>query len=346
MLCSVATRARKGAPVHLGILGVGRIGRMHARHALGCERVTAVTLHDVDGSRVDELSGELDLPGTTDLDRLLSTVDAVLVATPTPVHGDAVRAALAAGVHVLCEKPLALDPTLITELAALTPGGVHLVVGFQRRFDPAYAAIRAAIAAGEYGTVFLVRATAFDHAPPDLGYIATSGGIFHDQFIHDLDALPWVLGERAVAVQATGSVLVDPGFADAGDVDTASVTLRFASGALGVITGGRCDGGGYDNRLEVFAQRAAVCAGLDERTPLTSLEPGVPPPREPHQGFDTRWARGYRRELEVFTDVVAGAAVNPSPALDGLHSLEIARACELSRRADRTVRIAADGTLS
>jgi len=391
--------------VRLGILGVGRIGQMHARHAMDCERVTSVTLYDADGVRATELADQLRAaadatPARSDsaaagasnaarssvaagasnaagasvaggaagasgvrgggprprrpkpveargpsLDAVLADVDAVLVATPTPTHADAVSAALAANVHVLCEKPLALDPALITELHHQVPGGVHLVVGFQRRFDPAYTAIRAAIAGGRYGTVYVARATAFDHAPPALDYIAGSGGIFVDQFIHDLDALPWLLGERVVAVQATGSVLVDPTFAEAGDVDTATVTLRFGSGAIGLVCGGRRNGGGYDNRLELFAEHASVCTGLDGRTPLTSLEPGGPAPREPHAHFVTRWARAYRHELEAFADVVDGVAENPSPPLDGLHSLEIARACELSRRSGREVRIEADRSL-
>jgi myo-inositol 2-dehydrogenase / D-chiro-inositol 1-dehydrogenase len=332
--------------MHLGILGVGRIGRIHARHAVGCEHVTSLTLYDTDEVGAKELADELGVTGSSDLDAVLADVDAVLVATPTPTHVDTVGAALAAGVHVLCEKPLALDAALIRDLHERVPDGVHLVIGFQRRFDPGYAAARAALKAGEYGTVYLVRATTFDHTPPDAGYIATSGGIFRDQFIHDLDALPWLLGERVAHVYATGSVLVDPAFAAVGDVDTAAVTLRFESGVLGVISGGRRNGGGYDNRLELFTERASVVAGLDEYTPLTSLDPGGVAPQHPHEHFVTRWARAYRHELDVFAEVVAGRVENPSPPLDGLHSLEIAQACELSRRTGRGVHIAADGSLT
>ncbi len=332
--------------MHLGIVGVGRIGRMHARHAMECGRFDAVTLYDTDELLAKEHAERLGVAGTSELDVVLSRADAVLVANPTPYHGETVRAALAAGVHVLCEKPLAMDATTITELAALVPAGVHLVVGFQRRFDPAYTRIRRAVAAGEYGTVYLARATAFDHEPPDLGYIATSGGIFRDQFVHDLDSLPWLLGERVESVRATGSVLVDPAFAEAGDVDVAAVVLGFAGGAIGLVAGGRRNGGGYDNRLELFAERASVATGLDDRTPLHSLEPGAAPPPDPHRQFTTRWAGAYRRELEVFADIVAGRAENPSPPLDSLHSLEIALACGLALRTGRTVTIAPDGTIA
>lgn len=336
--------------MHLGILGVGRIGQMHARHAADCTRITSLTLYDTDELRAKELADELGTAGSSDLDAVLAAVDAVLIATPTPTHADMVRAALVAGLHVLCEKPLAADTITIRDLHRGVPDGVHLVVGFQRRFDPAYTAIRAAIAAGEYGVVYLVRATTFDHRPPDPAYIATSGGIFRDQFIHDLDVLPWLLGERVTTVQAAGGVLVDPAFEAADDVDTAAVMLRFGSGTIGVVCGGRRNGGGYDNRLEVFAERASVGTGLDEHTPLTSLEPASlrfgEAPRHPHEHFMTRWEQAYRHELELFADITAGRAENPSPALDSLHSLEIAQACELSRRTNRSVHIGSDGTLS
>jgi myo-inositol 2-dehydrogenase / D-chiro-inositol 1-dehydrogenase len=336
--------------MHLGILGIGRIGQMHARHAAGCAQITSLTLYDTDELRAKQLADELGITGSSDLDAVLAAVDAVLIATPTPTHADVVRAALAARVHVLCEKPLAADAATIRDLDRAVPDGVHLVVGFQRRFDPAYEAIRAAIAAGGYGAIYLIRATTFDHVPPDPGYLAASGGIFRDQFIHDLDVLPWLLGERVTTVQATGSVLVDPVFEAADDVDTAAVTLRFESGAIGVVCGGRRNGGGYDNRLEVFAERASVSAGLDEHTPLTSLEPGgtvhAAASRHPHESFMTRWARAYRRELDLFAEVIAGRVENPSPALDGVHALEIAQACELSRRTSRSAHIATDGSVA
>ena len=332
--------------MHLGILGVGRIGQMHARHAMDCPQVTSLTLYDTDEVRAKELADELGATGSGDLRAVLAAVDGVLVATPTPTHPDTVGAALAAGVHVLCEKPLAADAATITHLHARVPDGVHLVVGFQRRFDPAYTAIREAVLAGEYGVVYLVRAAAFDRTPPAAEYIATSGGIFRDQLVHDLDALPWLLGQRVSVVQATGSVLVDSAFATAGDVDTAAALLRFTGGAIGVVCGGRRNGGGYDNRLELFAERASVSTGLDERTPLTSMEPGAAGPHHPYEHFTTRWALAYRQELEVFADVIAGRAAKPSPALDGLHSLEIAQACELSRRSGLPVHIAEDGSLA
>lgn len=328
--------------MRLGILGVGRIGAMHAanaaRSAASGGRVDRVVLHDADGPRAAALAAELGVDVAASTDELFAGVDGVLVATPSPTHPAVASAALAAGLPVLCEKPLALDPVEVVRLADLADAeGVDLVVGFQRRFDPALNRARAAIAAGEYGRVYLARALAMDHRPPSMEYVAGSGGIFVDQLVHDLDALPWLLGERVVRVHATGAVVVDPAFASVGDVDTAVVTLTFASGALGVVVGGRSNGGGYDNRVEISAELASVTAGLDAATPITSLEEGVVAPPSPYPGFVERWAPAYAAELETFAAIVAGDVANPSTARESLHALAVARACALSVSEDRSV---------
>ena len=331
--------------MRLGILGVGRVGAMHAADAVRSResggRIGHVVVHDADAPRAAALAADLGVDAATDVDALFASVDGVLVATPSATHPAVVAAALGAGLPVLCEKPLALDPAEVERLADLADAaGVPLVVGFQRRFDPALGAVRAAIAAGEYGRVYLVRALAMDHRPPSMDYVATSGGIFVDQLVHDLDALPWLLGESVTSVHAVGAVLVDPGFAAVGDVDTAVVTLTFASGTLGVVVGGRSNGGGYDNRVEISAEHASVTAGLDASTPLTSLEAGVAAPTDPYPGFIERWAPAYAAELEAFASIAAGEAPNPSTARDSLHALAVARACALSLREGRTVTVA------
>lgn len=326
----------------LAVLGVGRIGRMHARYAVENAAVDEVRFYDVDAAAAAAAATDLGIRSESDLPTLLDWADGALIATPTPVHEQSVLACLAAGVPVLCEKPLALDPEVVERLAdAADRAGVPLVVGFQRRFDPEATAIRAGIAAGEYGAVYLIRALAMDARPPSVEYIAGSGGIFIDQLVHDLDALPWLLGERVVRVSATGSVLVDPRIGEVGDVDTAVVVLTFASGALGVIAAGRRNGDGYDNRWEISAEHVSVTAGLSDRTPLRV--PGAPGllagPAWP--GFQERWETAYRAEITGFADVVAGRLVNPSPARDGLHALEIAAACRESMVTQRPVDITA-----
>jgi len=328
--------------MRIGVAGVGRIGAMHARHLGALDEVDEVLLFDPVAGRADAVAAVLG-PRTravADLDELLRDSDGFVVATPTDTHPDLVRRGIAAGVPALCEKPAAGDldglRALIDDVEA---SGVAVLVGFQRRFDPAVRMLRERIRSGALGTVYLVRTIGQDAVPPDVGYLPGSGGIYRDLFIHDLDAVPWLVGEPVVQVYASGAVLVDPAFADADDVDTAVAVLRFAGGAHAVLTGGRQHGLGYDHRIEVIGSRDALAVGVDERTPLTSLEPGQRPATDPYPGFPERFERAYRNEMAVFVDVVAGRADNPSPVRDSLVSLELAIACDTSRRGGGPVRL-------
>jgi myo-inositol 2-dehydrogenase / D-chiro-inositol 1-dehydrogenase len=329
--------------MRIGVAGTGRIGAMHAANLAALEQVDQVVLFDPVPGRAEHLAGPLGSRAThvDDLDGLLSGCDGVLLATPTDTHPAMLRRCLATRVPVLCEKPIASDleemRALVDEVAA---SGVEVLVGVQRRFDPALAEAHRRIRAGELGAVYLVRALANDARPPDPGYLPGSGGIFRDLLIHDLDAVPWLVGEPVEEVFASGSVLVDEAFAAADDVDNAVAVLRFAGGAHAVLAGGRHDPLGYDHRIEVLGSRDSVAVGVDPRTPLTSLEPDGPRATEDaYPGFAERFHRAYLNEMAVFTEVVAGRAANPSPARDSLVSLRLAQACEASRRSGTPVRV-------
>ena len=267
--------------------------------------------------------------------------DGVLGATPTPSHAEVLLRCVEAGVPALCEKPLAGDLATMRMLVdRVEAAGVPVLVGFQRRFDPAIAELKRRIVAGDVGDVYLVRALAMDHEPPDLSYLPGSGGIYRDLFIHDLDAVPWLVGEPVVEVHAMGSVLVHPAFGAADDDDTAVVTLRFAGGAIAQLAGGRKDGVGYDHRIDVIGSKDALGAGYDPRTPFSSLEPGGQlAGTDAYRGFQERFAVAYAREMQVFCDVVAGRAENPSPVRDSLVSLILAEACDTSLRSGRPVHL-------
>jgi myo-inositol 2-dehydrogenase/D-chiro-inositol 1-dehydrogenase len=328
--------------MRIGVAGVGRIGTMHAAHLASLPAVDEVLLYDPVDGRATTAAATLDKVRPTDTTAgLIEQADGVLVATPTDTHPALVRACLAAGTPVLCEKPIAAD---LDEMARLVDEidkrGTPVLVGFQRRFDPAVVELRRRIATGELGPIYHVRATGFDANPPDLGYLPSSGGIFRDLLIHDLDAVPWLVGEPVTEVYASGSVLVDRAFADADDVDNAVVLLRFAGGAHAVLAGGRHDPLGYDHRIEVLGGKDSVAVGLDPRTPLTSLEPDGPQAGpDAYPGFPERFRRAYLNEMRVFADVIAGRAENPSPARDSLVSLRLAEACERSRRTGEPVRL-------
>jgi myo-inositol 2-dehydrogenase/D-chiro-inositol 1-dehydrogenase len=321
--------------MRIGVAGVGRIGTMHAANLAATSSVSEVLLFDPVPGRAAAVA----TPGTRavdELDDLLAQSDGVVVATPTTTHPEVVRECLRTGTPALCEKPIAADVTAMAALVdEIDATDVPVLVGFQRRFDPAMVALRLRIVAGELGRLYHVRATGFDADPPDFGYLPTSGGIFRDLLIHDLDAVPWLVDEPVVEVYAAGSVLVDPAFERADDVDNAVVVLTFAGGTLAVLSAGRHDPLGYDHRIEVLGARDSVVVGLDVRTPLNT---GTSPKTESYQGFPERFQQAYRNEMLVFTDVVAGTAENPSPARDSLVSLRLADACEQSRRTGQPVR--------
>ncbi|TCO65020.1 Gfo/Idh/MocA family protein [Actinocrispum wychmicini] len=321
--------------MRIGVAGVGRIGAMHAGNLASLDTVDEVVLFDpIPGRAAVAATAIGQARAVDDLDTLLKDSDGVLVATPTTTHPETVRRALAAKVPALCEKPIASDYDEMSALVAdIEAAGVEVLVGFQRRFDPAIVELYRRIRGGEVGKLYLVRSIGNDAEPPDFGYLPASGGIFRDLLIHDLDAVPWLVGEPVVEVYAAGSVLVDNAFAEADDVDNAVVTLRFAGGAHALLACGRHDPLGYDHRIEVLGSKDSLTVGLDPRTPLTSLEPGGPVVgADAYPGFPERFHRAYVNEMAVFVDVVADKVANPSPARDSLKSLALALACDKSRR--------------
>ncbi|GAB3300576.1 Gfo/Idh/MocA family protein [Parasphingorhabdus pacifica] len=318
----------------IGVAGVGRIGSMHATNLTALDEVEQLLLFDPQPGKAATAAASLGGP-TVAVDTAddLVAADGVLVATPTDTHPEMVRRAIAAGKPVLCEKPLAPDlPSMGTLVDEVEASGVPVLVGFQRRFDPATVELHRRLRSGTAGTVYLVRAVCNDHLPPSPEFVATSGGLFRDCLIHDLDAVPWLVGEPVTEVYASGSVLVDGSFEEAGDVDNAIVMLRFAGGAHAVLSASRHDPVGYDCRLEVFTSKDTVAVGLDDRTPLNSLDDGGPRPSAPWQSFIERYHDAYLNEMEVFLDVIAGRAGNPSPPRDSLISFRLAEACEESAR--------------
>ncbi|NEA05500.1 dehydrogenase, partial [Streptomyces sp. SID10116] len=195
--------------------------------------------------------------------------------------------------------------------------------------------------AGRLGRLHTVRAITSDPAPPPAAYLPLSGGLYRDCLVHDFDILRWVTGREVTVVYATGSDAGPAMFRDAGDVDTAAAILTLDDGTLATATATRCNGAGYDVRMELAGERDQLAVGMDERTPLTSVEPAGPPaPVKPWPGFLERFAPAYEAELAAFVEVVRGERVNPCDGREALHALRIAEACELSRRERRPVRMA------
>jgi myo-inositol 2-dehydrogenase/D-chiro-inositol 1-dehydrogenase len=326
--------------MRIGVIGVGRIGAMHAGGLASQDEVDQVILADVDRPRAESVAADLGLESMT-LEEIFGKVDAVVIAAATSAHAQLIEAAADARLPMFCEKPIAVDIGATRDVMQhVSRAGTVLQVGFQRRFDVGYRAARDLVAGGRIGTLYAVRMAGHDPAPPPAEYIAVSGGIFRDFSIHDFDALRFVTGREVVEVYADGSVIGFPLFEEYHDVDTAVATLRTEGGALGILSVTRHDPLGYDVRMELFGSDDSVSVGWDPRLPLRSVEPGMPPaPAEPYRNFQERFADAYRAEMAAFIDVVADRGENPCTPQDALEALRIAVACDLSRAEHRPVRL-------
>ncbi len=325
--------------LRVGLAGLGRMGRIHAANlAWRCPSAELAAVTDADADAAGRAGAELGVPVVPDFDALLSTVDAVVVATPTGTHAELVTRAARAGRAVFCEKPVSLDrPATVDTLAAVGSAGVPFQVGFHRRFDPDWAAATARIRAGELGEVYLFRTSLRDMRSPDPAFLASSGGFFVDVTIHDLDTARWMVGE-VVEVTATGAALSDPRFADLADIDTALVTLRFASGALGVIDNSRSAGYGYECSTEVVGSAATVRVENPPPRHYRWLTPGSDARGIPRD-FQERFPEAYRAELEGFArSVLTGAPVAVGGA-DAMAAYDLAVAADRSWRTGLPVRV-------
>jgi myo-inositol 2-dehydrogenase/D-chiro-inositol 1-dehydrogenase len=248
---------------------------------------------------------------------------------------------VAAGVPTFCEKPVSRDAGEAALLARrVAEVGVPVQIGYPRRFDPAFAAVRAAVADGELGMVRTVRSTTMDPAPPPRAYLAGSGGIYRDCAVHDFDAVRWVTGQEVTEVYAAGTIRDEEWFGELGDVHTASAVLTLDGGALAVVSNTRYNARGHDVRLEVHGTRDAMAAGLGPGLPLRSAEPGVSfPDGKPFTFFMDRLAEAFRVELTAFTEVVAGRLASPCTVQDAIETGWVAEACTLSLREHRPVQI-------
>ncbi|WP_030757078.1 Gfo/Idh/MocA family oxidoreductase [Streptomyces griseus] len=328
--------------MRIGLIGTGRIGSFHAGVLARHPEVGSLVVADADAGRAASVAAALGAEAAPDVTALLGRdLDAVVIASATAAHAELIARAARAGLPVFCEKPIALDvPGTLAALAAVAEAGTELQLGFMRRFDAGYRAARDAVRAGRLGRLHTVRTVSSDPEPPPAAYLPLSGGLFRDCMIHDVDAVRWVTGREVVEVYARGADGGPAMFREAGDVDTAAALLVLDDGTLVTATATRCNGAGYDVRMELAGDLDQLAVGLDERTPLTSLEPHSPaPPPKPWPGFLERFAPAYEAELDAFVRLVRGGAPNPCDGYEALAALRVAEACERSRREGRPVRV-------
>jgi myo-inositol 2-dehydrogenase/D-chiro-inositol 1-dehydrogenase len=326
----------------IGVAGAGRIGTMHARVLAEHADVAQVVISDVDVERATAVAEQVGGVVAHDLEELLGAqLDGVVIATATASHPELVKAAVAVGVPVFCEKPVALDVDQTVEvLDCVRATDVPVQVGFQRRFDPGYVEARRALQAGALGELRRVHMVSADPAPPAAEFIATSGGIFRDLHVHDLDMLRWVTGQEVVEVYATGANRGAAFFGEANDVDECTAVLVLDDDTLATLHGSRYNGNGYDIRMELAGTAATRVVGLADRSPLASAEPDTSfPAGPPWSLFSDRFRSAYANQLRAFVDVAAGRRGSPCTVADALQASQLAEALDRSLHERRPVRV-------
>ena len=324
--------------IDVALIGAGRMGRIHGPNAAANPGLRLKYVVDPRAGAADDFRDRYGAR-QVDLDTALAdpAIGGVLVCSTTDQHLGHALAAVAAGKAVFCEKPIDLD---LAKVQASQPRfrGARFLLGFNRRFDPEFRELKRRIDAGEAGPVESLHIVNHDPAAPPPGFIPTSGGLFRDFTIHDLDLARWLLGEEPEFVYATASCLVDPGIGEQGDVDTARVLLRTPSGRLCVISNTRRSGCGYDQRIEAFCARGLLAAGNRRRDNVRMLTEAGESAAPIEPAFPQRYRDAYRAQIDHFADVLHG---NAAPAVgydDGVAALVLADACAASMRDNAPVR--------
>ena len=328
--------------LNFAILGAGRIGQVHARAVAGTPGARLVAIADPVPAAAQSVQAAYGCDiRTIDAIEASADVDAVVICTPTDTHADLIERFCKAGKAVFCEKPVDLSLARVAaclKVVESTKG--TLMVGFNRRFDPDFMAVKAAIDAGRVGKVEMVTITSRDPGAPPAEYITRSGGIFRDMTIHDFDMARWLLGEEVESVYASASVLTDPQIGELGDFDSANVILRTASGKQAVITNTRRATYGYDQRIEVLGSKGMASAENhgENRVMIADAQGFHAAPLL--NFFMTRYIAAYANEVAAFIEAVTGGAPTPTTGHDGLMALALAEAALKSVAEGRAVKLA------
>jgi myo-inositol 2-dehydrogenase / D-chiro-inositol 1-dehydrogenase len=327
----------------IGLIGVGRIGSMHAANlqALAREKVQVVVT-DTDTRRARLVAERLNCRAADSVDAIFDLEpDGVVIAVGTPHHAALITRAAADGIPAFCEKPVA-ESTAASEqvLRMIERTGATVQVGHQRRLDAGHLEAKRAYQSGDLGWLHTIRAITADMFPPPAEFIASSGGLFRDCSVHDFDSVQWLTGQRIVEVYARGSNNGDPAIRVAGDVDSATALATLEDGTLVSVSATRYNGAGHDVRLEVHGSANTVHVGLDASYCGRSTEPGFAFPQEiPHRTFHERFAAAYRAEMRAFVQLSRGQRSNPCPPAEAIDASRVADAAQLSLETGLTQRV-------
>jgi len=328
--------------INVAVFGAGRIGKIHAGNLVLQPGANLKYVSDINAPAAQELASQHGAQ-VSDIDSILAdpSIGAVLIASSTDTHAELIMRAAASGKAIFCEKPVDLTLERAKACAsAVAAAKVTCMIGFQRRFDPTFDALKVRLAAGEIGDPEMLIVTSRDPGAPPLSYIKSSGGIFKDMLIHDFDIFRWILDDEAVSISATGSCLTDPAIAEAGDIDCAAVTIRSRRGRLCQINTSRRAAYGYDQRFEVLGSKGMLQAGNHKPTEVVASGIHHVSQDKPEHFFLERYRAAYAREIAHFFDAVVNQAAVRTTIEDGVKALELAEAATLSWRENRTIELA------
>jgi myo-inositol 2-dehydrogenase/D-chiro-inositol 1-dehydrogenase len=327
--------------IDVAIFGAGRIGKIHAGNLVRQAGARLRYVVDPDAKAAGTLAAQHGA-AVSDRDAVFAdaAVRAVVIASSTDTHADLIERAAGSGKAIFCEKPVDLALDRARRCAeAVERAGVTCLIGFQRRYDPTFAAAKARLDAGEIGVPEMLVVTSRDPGAPPVEYIKRSGGIFKDMLIHDFDIFRWILGDEARTVHATGSVLTDKAVGEAGDVDSTAVTIRTRSGRLAQINTIRRAAYGYDQRFEVLGSKGMLQAGNHRPTEVVAWTAASVSADKPEHFFLERYRVAYAQEMAHFFEVLAGGAAPRTSIQDGVKALELAEAATTSWREQRIVEL-------
>ncbi|MCX7970227.1 MAG: inositol 2-dehydrogenase [Negativicutes bacterium] len=328
----------------IGVIGGGRIGQLHSRFITNnFPQVKIKAIADVMADKISEWARGIGIENIYADHRPIiddREIDAVLICSPTNTHAQYSIEAAQAGKHVFCEKPIDYDVGRIHQvLQAVETAGVKFQVGFNRRFDHNFAKVRELIQSGAVGQLQIVKVTSRDPEPPPVEYVKTSGGMFLDMTIHDFDMVRYLTGSEVTEVYANAAVTVDPAIGEAGDVDTALISLKFANGAIGVIDNCRRAVYGYDQRVEVLGTRGGITVGNDLPTTVSLSTSEAVLSDKPKYFFLERYEGSFIEEMRQFFDSIANNRPTPVTGIDGLKPVLIGLAAWRSYREGRPVKV-------
>jgi len=330
--------------INVGLIGAGRIGKVHAEHlAYRIPGANLSAVSDIFLNAAEKLAGNLQIPSVYKDHRHIMddpSIEAVVICSSTDTHSQMIAEAAAAGKHIFCEKPIDHDLAKIDHVLGLVENaGVKLQVGFNRRFDPNFKRVRDIVASGDIGDPHILRITSRDPSPPPIEYVKVSGGIFLDMTIHDFDMARFLIDSEVDEIYVAGGVMVDPSIGEAGDIDTAVITLNYKNGVIGTIDNSRQAVYGYDQRIEVFGSGGCVTA--DNNYPNTAF---VSDSQRVHRDlplnfFMERYTESYIEEMKAFIQCVKEDKKPMVTGLDGRIPVVMGYAAKKSYADNRPVKL-------